>query len=408
MVNSYFGPHPFWEFHWEEAGGPEVVACALMLFFSGVLCSAAGIGGGGVYVTLLMVVGGLTPHNAVPLSKAIVFFGSIASLMVNMMRSLRPVGGKQGRQVIDYDACRLMIPAALLGTFLGCGLNVQAKGFTIVLVLTCLLVFMTAMVIREAWTQHSQEVEGSGGGGHRPQVGHDPDVPTESTPLARAAPWSESRGKLSSLDVSFAVAMMTAIVFGCALQHHVAACGPERSRMCLQPAGQRAVMHVPIVLCSGVAVYYGLAVHRAGGWRVQAITGYQAAAGMTGLLAGLVGVGGGLVLCPFFILTGMEPSVAVATSSTCVLFTSSSTTAQYLFTDRIHAAFAILYGSVTLLASFVGTSLVHSLQDRFGTKRSYITAIVACGVALSTVLSVAKLVRLMLEDSTSAVSGAVM
>lgn len=167
-------------------------------------------------------------------------------------------------------------------------------------------------------------------------------------------------------------------------------------------------MNVPIVLCSGVAVYYGVAVHRAGGWRVHAITGYQAAAATTGLLAGLVGVGGGLVLCPFFIITGMEPSVAVATSSTCVLFTSSSTTAQYLFTDRIHAAFAVLYGSVTLLASLAGTSLVHSLQDRFGTRRSYITLIVACGVALSTVLSVAKLVRLLLEDSTSAVAGAVL
>mmetsp|Transcript_30967 Transcript_30967/g.46725 ORF Transcript_30967/g.46725 Transcript_30967/m.46725 type:complete len:93 (+) Transcript_30967:1-279(+) len=90
----------------------------------------------------------------------------------------------------------------------------------------------------------------------------------------------------------------------------------------------------------------------------------------------------------------MEPHVAVGTSSTCVLFTSSSTTIQYLFTDRILMSLALVYGVVTLLGSSGGTTLVHALQDTFSTKKSYITWVVAAGVATSAVLSLAKFVEL--------------
>merc|ERR1740121_1789970 len=99
------------------------------------------------------------------------------------------------------------------------------------------------------------------------------------------------------------------------------------------------------------------------------ILSYQVMAVSTGLLAGLVGVGGGLIFSPFLVM-GMDPSVAVATSSTCVLFTSSSTTIQYLFTDRAIMSLAFVYGMITLVASWMGTSLVHQLQDRFKGQQS--------------------------------------
>merc|ERR1712151_731943 len=88
---------------------------------------------------------------------------------------------------------------------------------------------------------------------------------------------------------------------------------------------------------------------------------------------------------------GVEPTVAVATSSTCVIFTSSSTTLQYLLTDRVIVSLMCVYGTMNVLASYAGTAFVHFLQDRFTARKSYITAIVAAGVLLSAVLSLAKL-----------------
>merc|ERR1719291_356452 len=118
---------------------------------------------------------------------------------------------------------------------------------------------------------------------------------------------------------------------------------------------------------------------------------YECMAVVTGLLAGLVGIGGGLIFSPFFLIMGVEPSVAVATSSTCVVFTSSSTTLQYLLTDRIIMVLTIVYGFANLVASYVGTALVHHLTDKFGARKSYITMIVAVGVGVSAFLSLLKL-----------------
>merc|ERR1712113_271594 len=68
-------------------------------------------------------------------------------------------------------------------------------------------------------------------------------------------------------------------------------------------------------------------------WMVTCI--YVLMSTLTGLLAGLVGIGGGLIFSPFFIQMGIDPHVAVASSATCVIFTSASTSFQYIFTDRV-------------------------------------------------------------------------
>ncbi len=48
---------------------PWLYATAAGIVIAGILASSAGIGGGGLFVALLMFVGGFTPHEAVPLSK---------------------------------------------------------------------------------------------------------------------------------------------------------------------------------------------------------------------------------------------------------------------------------------------------------------------------------------------------
>merc|ERR1719223_704143 len=98
---------------------------------------------------------------------------------------------------------------------------------------------------------------------------------------------------------------------------------------------------IPIWICLSIAMYYGYRVLQEDGWQLRQVMVYQSVAMLTGVLAGLVGIGGGLILSPFFLLYGVEPSIAVATSATCVIFTSSSTTFQYLLMDRIRIALAL-------------------------------------------------------------------
>mmetsp|Transcript_39057 Transcript_39057/g.71119 ORF Transcript_39057/g.71119 Transcript_39057/m.71119 type:complete len:439 (-) Transcript_39057:24-1340(-) len=404
--------HHFWEVHWDEVEKPQVVWCSFVLFLAGILCSAAGIGGGGIFVTILMVAGGLTPHNAVPLSKAVVFFGALASLLVNLRRLLS-ARGNVDHHVIDFDACRVVVPAALIGTFIGVLLNWHTPDATIVILLSCLLVFMTVMVVREALKQRQEEIETY----FRPGE----SAGDESKPILPSCA-SEQR-LLSRQDVGLAGCLLFVVVLSGVLRFHMRACQEEKRSQasgkdpatgaCQHPiiatlfAGRMEVwmsderiafvmqliaMSLPLWSCSTLAYTYGQEAHQKAGWSVAKVGAYQAVSVATGILAGLVGVGGGLIFSPFFLLAGMDPAMAVGTSSTCVLFTSSSTTIQYVFTDRIIMSLAIVYGLVTLIASWTGTTLVHALQDRFA-RRSHITWIVALGVALSAALAMAKLFR---------------
>ena len=82
----------------------------------------------------------------------------------------------------------------------------------------------------------------------------------------------------------------------------------------------------PLALCAMVVAYYNCLLITKQGWRAREVMLYDGVSVATGILAGLVGIGGGLIISPFLIVMNLEPSVAVATSSTCVIFTSSSTT----------------------------------------------------------------------------------
>merc|ERR1719214_144979 len=139
----------------------------------------------------------------------------------------------------------------------------------------------------------------------------------------------------------------------------------------------------------GIGAYFAHDLSKQG-WPLNKILMYQTMALITGLLAGLVGIGGGLIFSPFLLITGVEPAVAVATSATCVIFTSSSTTLQYMFIDRIHMALAVFYGLVNVASSAIGTKMVHFLQANFAKQRSIITFIVAAAVGISAIMAVYK------------------
>merc|ERR1719324_2217060 len=149
------------------------------------------------------------------------------------------------------------------------------------------------------------------------------------------------------------------------------------------------MLALPITLCAVIGGYFAHDLTTQG-WPLNKILMYQTMALITGLLAALVGIGGGLIFSPFLLITGVEPAVAVATSATCVIFTSSSTTFQYMLIDRIHMALAVFYGLVNVAASNIGTQMVHYLQAHFAKQRSIITFVVASAVGVSAIMAVWK------------------
>merc|ERR1719330_888166 len=301
-------------------------------------------------------------------------------------------------------------------------MNWHTSGGTIVVVLAVLLSFMTFTVSRKAWQQYCDEQHELAMPNmdmeHASRGREDTPLMPKSAPM-KAMKLAECENTFTSRDVALTSALLVSIIVSGVLRFHMRACEVDMmsggvqnscSHPTLQVFGgrmsvwmsnpelawflQNGLMASSLLLCVSTAAFYSSYTYQTAGWSAKDITTYQTMGVVTGLLAGLVGVGGGLIFSPFFLVMGMEPAVAVATSSTCVLFTSSSTTLQYVLTDRVVMSLALVYGLVTLGASLAGTSLVHRLQDRCEGRRSYISCIVAVAVALSAVLALIKFFRM--------------
>eukprot|EP00746_Dinoflagellata_sp_MGD_P168182 gnl/MRDRNA2_/MRDRNA2_99429_c0_seq1.p1 gnl/MRDRNA2_/MRDRNA2_99429_c0~~gnl/MRDRNA2_/MRDRNA2_99429_c0_seq1.p1 ORF type:complete len:485 (+),score=82.66 gnl/MRDRNA2_/MRDRNA2_99429_c0_seq1:85-1539(+) len=460
-----------------HALGAYVIWCFIGLVIFGSLCAAAGIGGGGIIVSVLMNFGELSPHDAVPLSKAIVFFGSVCSLVLNLGKSLSGKSpsreGPSAEPLINWHIAKVIVPMALVGTLLGVMLNRQTPGWGILLMLVVVLVFMTATVSYKAWQQYKEETQPppdtnmaqsssevderreSHGNVQDAMEAPLPDTETQvsstpSSPVHRPAksPQSTAKGdtaketqakiaseharQLGPEDAFLMGAMFLFVVFGGVLRHRAEVCAAEM----LGPLGpareadsycrhslltlvfgnnvgawmakdgtawvvRLLVIVVPTSACLTIGIHYALVLIKQYSWSVIDVVLYMFVAVSAGCLAGLVGIGGGLIFSPFFLLIGVEPSVAVATSATCVLFTSSSTTCQYFLTGRIDVLLACIYGVANVIASYFGTSFVHHVQDKF-MRRSYVSFIIVAAVASSAILSIVKLGEVLKHPELSA------
>eukprot|EP00746_Dinoflagellata_sp_MGD_P008793 gnl/MRDRNA2_/MRDRNA2_117643_c0_seq1.p1 gnl/MRDRNA2_/MRDRNA2_117643_c0~~gnl/MRDRNA2_/MRDRNA2_117643_c0_seq1.p1 ORF type:complete len:492 (+),score=86.04 gnl/MRDRNA2_/MRDRNA2_117643_c0_seq1:148-1623(+) len=442
----------FWVFDWSEAFQIHTLLCAIFLALGGVLCAAAGIGGGGIIVTVLMTVGQLSPYDAVPLSKAVVFFGAMMQLVLNWGKKAiqQDEDGEQEKDLIDWHVVRLIVPMALTGTLMGVVFNFGTPGGIIVILLSATLIVMFLTVVHKGLEQYRKEsqlldqdtentslisrsnVQGYSQGSEACGGQLRRRRPSASSSSSGLGTWPEPkvedfeqtniRGPVNQA----ALAALLFLVVSCGvLRHHMGFCLEELHRGQLTTADGAAsachhpilqvlfgdsmerwmkssgnamgfmimVMILPVTMCLMIGFHFAQDMEVSRGWDKPKIWTYQIMALITGTLAGLVGIGGGLIFSPFLIMTGMEPSVAVASSAACVIFTSSSTTIQYLLIDRVRMVLALIYGLVNVAASYSGTKCIHFIQDEYVGRKSYITFIVAIAVGVSAILALVKAVQ---------------
>lgn len=114
----------------------EEIAGSIGAFVASILAASAGLGGGGLLVPLYIVLMRLSPHEAVPLSKATIFGGAIASFLMNVQKRHPLV---RSRPLIDYETMLLMEPMTLAGTIIGVNMNAVFPEWLITICIVCLL-----------------------------------------------------------------------------------------------------------------------------------------------------------------------------------------------------------------------------------------------------------------------------
>ena len=113
----------------------RVVLGAIAVTIGATGAAGGGIGGGGLYVPLLMIVVGFDTKEAVPVSQGCIVGAALAHLILNAPKK-HPL---KDLPVVDYAALLVLEPMLLTGSIFGVMLNGMLPSIAILLILIVVL-----------------------------------------------------------------------------------------------------------------------------------------------------------------------------------------------------------------------------------------------------------------------------
>ena len=130
-------------------------AASVVCFVVAVLANAGGVGGGGVFVPLLMLVVGLGGKWVIPVSNAMILAGAIPAVAINLCKR-HPC---HNRPLLDVDIALLLVPATLGGTTPGVLLNVMFPEWLISALLVLLLSYTANKTLAKGRSEWRKEMD---------------------------------------------------------------------------------------------------------------------------------------------------------------------------------------------------------------------------------------------------------
>ena len=119
-------------------------------------------------------------------------------------------------------------------------------------------------------------------------------------------------------------------------------------------------------------------------WNAKTLRLYGMFTFVAGIVAGLIGIGGGMVLGPIMLLMGIHPQVSSATNAAMIVLTSSSVAFIFVISGLVPWSYAVFYFLVCLYGSVVGKRKIDIYIKRTG-RASLLIFILATIIALATV-----------------------
>eukprot|EP01095_Lingulamoeba_sp_RSL-Kostka_P017426 TRINITY_DN902_c0_g2_i1.p1 TRINITY_DN902_c0_g2~~TRINITY_DN902_c0_g2_i1.p1 ORF type:complete len:525 (-),score=153.13 TRINITY_DN902_c0_g2_i1:119-1693(-) len=457
-----------------------IIYGTLLTFLGGSLCAGTGIGGGAFYIPVYILILGLDPHVAVPLSKVTIFGVSIGGYLVNFSKR-HPL---TNRPLIDYNVALLMEPMTLIGSIIGVFLNVVFPAYLIIVFLIMLLSYSTYKTFRKGYRTYKLETKPPEEEDHTVVVSEDeiddenydialqeiasedlsnslnedndenelflnemdddnkdlnkinddsdgendnferiddenePDIESlyessiEADNIRQAILKKESKiPYIKILGLFFLWIGMFIIIL---LKGGTA---PDSSIIGIV-CGSWEFWFLVIISFPYLASFSGIFgaflryeykkklrvnyefitgdIH----WNLKNTVSLPILSILAGVAAGFLGIGGGMVKGPLMLSMNMLPQVAVVTSAFMIIFTSSSTTAQFIILGKLPISFGIWYFFVGLFAAVVGNLFVGWLVKKYK-KQSYINFLLGFCIVLSAIVMTFTLIYGMIQGTES-------
>jgi uncharacterized membrane protein YfcA len=343
------------------------------------IAAGGGIGGGGVLVPILILVMGFTIKAAIPLSSATILGGSIFHICRNIWRR-HP---KADRPLIDWNFIALMQPMLISGAVVGSFLNKMVPDWVLAILLFVILIFTAQRTYNNGMKKWRKEHEEITLRESLARSGSDVEL-EEQGPLTETSP---ELAELLEEDRHFPIFKVSLImmVFVGVVALNVAK-GSEAANF--TPFDIKCGSTMFWVLSLGIipwcltfwyiirtiviAQYYnrvdqGWEFHDGDvEWTPERTIHYPMVAILSGLIAGMFGIGGGLINGPLMVELGFIPDVAAATGATMLLFTSTTSTIMYILFDLLNYSYAgplmVLGFFCTVIGQQVFNRIMHAYK----------------------------------------------
>jgi uncharacterized membrane protein YfcA len=344
--------------HFFEISMPSLQTCGVtfLLLAAAFIASAAGVGGGGIFMPLLVACCGMTPGQAVPIAQAMIFGGSVINFMF-FVSQCHPLSTKGNlRSKIDYDGVVLLEPMLCVGVTVGVIIHRAMPDWFLIVLLCLTLVPAISRTGKKAMTQYRAEQQMSSG-------------PGSSAPAPAPGTGLMDIPKLLQINLRQVIGIIGiwGLVLGILLISSEIA--PHATVCSLFGALQLAALIGVLVLIT-MTMYWMLgrgqpepteeqqeedAKRALVRWCGAGAFKFPLISATAGCLGGLLGLGGGVVMSPVLLEIGMHPEAVQATTAMFVLVSSSLASVQYGLHGRYdEPGLVVFYCSVALIGTVCG------------------------------------------------------
>lgn len=121
-------------------------------------------------------------------------------------------------------------------------------------------------------------------------------------------------------------------------------------------------------------------------WDPQKTRFYAFFTFVAGIVAGLIGIGGGMVLGPLMLVMGIYPRVSTATTATMIVLTSSSVAILYVTSGLVPILYAVTFFCTCFTGALIGKTKIDAYVKKTG-KSSILIFLLATIIALATLFA---------------------
>ncbi|KAF2303620.1 hypothetical protein GH714_020192 [Hevea brasiliensis] len=377
---------------------PPTLLAGILCFIAASISSAGGIGGGGLFIPILIIVAGLDLKTATSFSAFMVTGGSIANVMCNLCS---PKFG--GKALIDYDIALLSEPCMLLGVSVGVICNLIFPEWLITILFVIFLVWSTCKTCKNGvlhWRMESEEMMRNGNENLESLLVKDGFSFTSEVIKSKKKPLVgiEMENKLGFPWQKLGLLLLVWFSFFFLYLLRGNRYGEGIARM--KPCGVKywiiSSLQIPLAI-----IFTAWILLRKQNWQNQTANQqdmedstrnrtpnrfvFPIMALLAGILGGVFGIGGGMLISPLLLHVGIPPEVTAATCSFMVFFSSTMSSFQYLLFGMEHTDTALIFAAICFVASLLGLLVVQRTIQEYG-RASIIVFSVGIVMALSTIL----------------------